>query len=170
MKKRVAVFLVFGVLICCGYAQAGWYKLTWGMTIDQIRAALTEEVVLIPKEKNQPADYYGIRNFAIGECPFDVGFFFDQKEKLNKVVLSMKGKDSYRCFLKLEDELTKKYGTPTLIKDDEDRRFHSAMHKREWMTEDTRIELNHVLMIIQGSAFDSLHLMYNSRLATEEKL
>ena len=149
----------------------GWYKTKWGMTIDEIRAVLKEDIKQIAPEnrKRYKTDYtYTIPDFKIGNFSFDVSMAFDPQKGLKEVMLTKKdGPDHYACFLELEDALKKKYGNPSSSTDQDKIKMGSQMRSREWVTQHTLIRLNHIVLWFSNKAHETTNIIYQSRGDTE---
>lgn len=128
-----------------GTGQDGWYKTKWGMTVDEVRAVLQENVVPAPPEKwkaTKGEKAFMIPNFMVGDFEFEVYMDFDASGKLRQTTLVMKKGtgDHYKCFLELEASLKSKYGQPSPVKDDN---RPSVVRTREWIVPSTVIVLSY---------------------------
>jgi len=148
-------------------SKEGWYKTKWGMTIDEIRTALKDEVKeIVPENRREHAtDFtYTIPVFKIGDFTFEVYMAFDIQKGLNAVLVRLKdGQNYYKCFADHENTLRKKYGNPSPSKEDFDDR-HTKVKTIEWITKDTIIRLNYATL---GSSNKSTYIIYQSRGDTE---
>ncbi len=151
----------------------GWYKTKWGMTIDEIRTVLKEDIKQVSaeyKKKYNTAQTHTITDFKIGKFTFDVYLTIDPQKGLAKVNVAKKGElDQYACFLELENALKKKYGNPSST--EENKIMGSKMNSIEWITQDTLIRLIHSEFRFNNKNRESTDIIYESRRDTgEEKL
>ncbi|WDP92305.1 MAG: hypothetical protein HUN04_22305 [Desulfobacter sp.] len=177
MEKNKIWFNVFiFAFICCiniiiasdSRAEGGWYKVKWGMTIDEVRVALKED---LSEPTQLKLEEYKFSGFTIEKYSFDVYMNFDSQKRLSKVLLRLDKTepDQYKCFLFLENALKKKYGAPSLSKHrDTSKNLDDLNEKREWVTQDTLIVLNRLDMIICRKKFSGVNLTYQARSNTGE--
>jgi hypothetical protein len=158
-KIIVCFFLVFLLsTVSVSNANGGWYKTKWGMTIEQIRAVITEDI------KQNKESSYSIPDFKIGDFSFKIQLEFDDNNGLNKVMAVLKqGQDNNKCFLDLEDELKKKYGAPTNVENKDTPRFSASHKMREWITEDTILTLIHIVLGFGGKVHQETNIIYKAR-------
>jgi len=128
--------------------EEGWYKTKWGMTLDEIRTVLREEIKEItPENRGDLKDYFThmISDFKIGNFTFDVYLGFDAKKELNNVLVILDDKqDKWQCFVELERSLKKKYGSPSLAETSENEEFDYDQEIREWLLKNTFVQLSYL--------------------------
>jgi hypothetical protein len=139
------------------------------MTIEEIRAALKEEIKEhkpAKREEHQTDFSYTIPDFKIGNFMYDVYLGFNNK-KLSEVLVRLKdGQNKYGCFLDLDDSLKKKYGSPTSSKDEEDKKFTdvwSESKSREWILKTTIIRLNYLYLWCYKETNATTNIQYQYR-------
>lgn len=102
----------------------GWKGVSWGASYDTVKIrfpkalASDNELVL----KNQEPS---LKNYS-------VTLSFDKTRQLNQVSLDFKGGDETNEFSRISQELTEKFGLPTL----------TTQNKKTWMRDETQIELS----------------------------
>jgi hypothetical protein len=148
-------------------SKEGWYKTKWGMTIDEIRTALKDEVKEIVSEnrREHATDFtYTIPVLKIEDFIFEVYMAFDTRKRLNAVLVRLRnGQNYHKCFLDLENDTKKKFGNPSPPKENFDDRS-SKVKTIEWITKDTIIRLNYATL---GSSNKATNIIYQSRGDTE---
>jgi hypothetical protein len=98
----------------------GWTSTTWGMTEDEILAALPGQAVHLtgPAGARTYANRtaaIGIESLVIGKDDFHVDFLMDREGKLDRVMIGLNTRSpSVLTFEGLEALLTEKYGTATI--------------------------------------------------------
>jgi len=151
-------------------SKEGWYKTKWGMTIDEIRTVLKDEIkeIVAENRREHATDFtYTIPVFNIGEFTFEVYLAFDIQKGLNEVFVRLRdGQNYYKCFLDHENAFRKKYGDPSPSKEDFDDR-NTKVKTIEWVTKDTIISLNYATL---GSSNKATYIIYQSRLSISTNL
>jgi hypothetical protein len=148
-------------------SKEGWYKTKWGMTIDEIRTVLKDEIKeIVPENMREYAtDFtYTIPVFEKGGYTYDVYIAFDTQKRLNAVLVRLRdGQNYHKCFLDLENDTKKKFGNPSPLKKID---YHRTTQGKtlEWITKDTIIRLNYVTL---GSSNKATNILYKSRGDTE---
>ncbi len=155
----ISVFVAALFTLHTNNALGGWYTTGWGMTLEQVRAKVKENIIEIPEQERgqiirKNFSYY-IPDFVIGKDSYEVFLSFNSKKGLDEVLLRLKkGQDYYASFLYLEDELKKKYGSPSASKNSIE----------EWITKDTSISLNYVPQIFVSVIYKSRNSAAGGRL------
>jgi len=155
----------------------GWYKTKWGMSPEEVSAALGDTIVPVPQQDRRKynTEYqYTISDFKIGNFSFSVYLAFKSGKGLNDVmVTTKKGEgDHYACFLELEDALKKKYGSPSSSAEDEnDKQLSFKLRYREWLTQASIIKLNNITFFdSEPLTYDRTNVLYSARSAGDDRL
>lgn len=152
----------------------GWYKTKWGMTPEEVSAALGDAIVPVPQQdrgKYKTEYQYTIPDFEIGNFSFSVYLAFKPGKGLNDVMVTKKGQDDhFACFLELEHSLKKKYGSPSFIEDKDNMKFGSQSCSREWLTQASIIKLNNITLWIGGKPHYTTNVIYSARSAGGDRL
>ena len=153
---------------------AGWYKTKWGMTPEEINAALGNKIVPVPQQDRGKYDteyQYTIPEFKIGKFSFSVYLAFKSGKGLTDVMVTKKGQsDHFACFLELEDALKKKYGSPSSVEDDVNMKKSSQFRSREWLTQSSVIKLNNITLWIDSKPHFTTNVLYSARSSGGDRL
>jgi hypothetical protein len=167
MKKLSALCffcIIFFGLTFTAYANDAWYTTKWGMSPDEVSAAIGTSLKPLSGKNIANEDVqYMLPKFAIGKDNFEVYFGFKDK-KLSFILLNSID-DKYGAFLRLKDGLMQKYGATADSKNNGTRT--SSLESYDWISESSLISLNHVMLAISGNAHVTTNVQYRPRVNSE---
>lgn len=173
MRERllIQVALASALAIAIGpcFGQQLWQKASKGMTLDQVRSAVSGvEAVSAPEHmKGGSLGLLRVPSVEIGHAQFAATFYF-LSGTLDEVQLERIGPMSaYQASLNFDElsaALTGKYGPPVAQKEQPSSLM--TVRSREWMSGRTNIQL--LLMVIgDDDPSPVLNVTYQTRLASE---
>jgi len=100
---------------CAADDPGGWTAAKWGMTIDQVRAAVPDAQILTGNEPkrtiNGVLSPLGVPSLEIGKVTWSVYFLFDQQGHLSAVEINT-DTPSVEAYIQTAQLLTERYGHP----------------------------------------------------------
>lgn len=151
---RLAVITLFVVLVASPRGSAasnGWENTSWGMTKDEVAAAISEDIALAQGKHKTTTGYEGLTapSYEIGGCDFRAEIFFnDYSHRLENIRLELKEGNrinnlTVECYREIGELFTIKYGAP--VQSTNDNTGVSLVGSREWHQNDTQILVFHML-------------------------
>ena len=145
------LFIVISIHLIAAFAvhaadDAGWNKVQWGMTSEQIAQAYPEaHAPAKPEDFKLLGEIFRaplcIESFDLAGSAYKVSFLMDAKNTLAGVILARNGKSNLSSDANtLEKLLTQKYGPPSDVKDTE------SAHSIIWSRQGVTITLNNIAM------------------------
>ncbi len=144
----------------------GWHGAEWGMTKDQVRAAvglgpLTQDA----RRPDAPhEDALVLASTPIGRYPASVRFLFDGEQKLRAIALDFSTADAYEF---LHDELVARYGAPIRDeshRDDSPRSLdYLEMCDSQWLLPSTKIGCSSLVTVVGGKKTELMEVLYSRR-------
>jgi hypothetical protein len=138
---------------------AGWTAAKWGMTTDQVRAAIPDAVPLTGREADRKIDGHlsplGVPQIKLGPATVAGYFLFDASGKLESVAFKAdQVSTSATMFVNLSLALAEKYGRPMESTEGKNR-------TAQWTFPTTTIDLRYTE--IPAIGFQTLWLTYHIR-------
>ncbi len=143
-------------------APCAWQNARWGMTVDEVVAALPGKAVRAsPAEIEKGAAPVRMDECEIAGTNFQAGFFFYRASRLTKITFgpSSKRDASRAVFDRLAKMLTERYGPPTADVPDQSMGVADLRTaQKRWETADLRIGLTYMY----GAGDPYLGLVYDA--------
>jgi hypothetical protein len=96
------ILILLGVTLFYPYAnaEAGRYKTQWGMSLEEVKAALSGQVENLPSEStvSHPSTDKYISRYSVSGFLFSAVLSFNDKKQLDKVTLHYQGDGQYEFF------------------------------------------------------------------------
>jgi hypothetical protein len=145
MKKLLTLFLWSLAVLCVASENVqGWRDARWGMTPDQVIAALPGEAVRAGTDQFTDTNILvAIPSVQIERSKFKATFLFTPGTQRLKQIKLLSTPSNVDEFSMLEEKLTGKYGKPEIVSNDDRPQLASidSTRRRVWNLGPTQIEL-----------------------------
>jgi hypothetical protein len=163
--SRLPYMLLLAGIAAAADDPGGWTAAKWGMTRDQVRAAIPSAKVLTgpadARTVEKDVSDLGIDAIAIGAIDWTVLFFFDASGGLRQVRLApvnTKKDATEQQYLATESLLVEKYGRPF----DRNATESTDVRDAQWTIGKTTIHLRR--LAIRRVAFQAITLIYRRKI------